>query len=167
MGISSIMLSALIAIYVGSKSVVEHGGEFSNYVTLLAGIKQGGPPSGVLYIAYTLGIIDLYNNQFNLEPLIASIHLLMHADDILMLATSKLLAVDKLRSLITYCKNNYIRLQLTKCAFMCVNSKDPHDHEPIIIDDLTLNNTSRGGTPLYCLIGMCRRYGRVFQRKNP
>ena len=43
------MLNALIAIYTASLSVVEHRGEFSDYVVLLAGIKQGSPPSGILY----------------------------------------------------------------------------------------------------------------------
>jgi uncharacterized membrane protein YcgQ (UPF0703/DUF1980 family) len=54
MGISAVMLSALISIYVSSQSVVEHNGQFSEIMLLLAGIKQGAPPSGILYIAYTM-----------------------------------------------------------------------------------------------------------------
>ena len=60
LGISAIMLNALISIYASSQSVVQHGGEFSDYVLLLTGIKQGAPASGILYVAYTLGIIDLF-----------------------------------------------------------------------------------------------------------
>ena len=41
LGVSSVMLGALIAIYVTSESVIEHRGEFSEIMLLLAGIKQG------------------------------------------------------------------------------------------------------------------------------
>ena len=59
-GVSAGRLAALIAIYEASKSVVEHGDEYSDYLLLLAGVKQGAPPSGLLYIAYTMGLIDVY-----------------------------------------------------------------------------------------------------------
>ena len=103
-------------------------------------IKQGAPPSGILYIAYTLDIITMYNNNFNPEPLLYLVHLLMHADDILLLATTKLLAVQKLRALILYCKSNYIKLQLAKCAILCVNSDDADDHLSITVDGVVLDN---------------------------
>ena len=136
------MLNTLIAIYTASLSVVEHRGEFSDYVVLLAGIKQGSPPSGILYIAYTLGIIDVYNNKFNAEPLKSIYHLLMHADDILMLATSRSIAIEKLQSLIFYCKNNCIKLQLSKCSIMCVNSRDVLDNQPMKINDVILKHVT-------------------------
>ena len=138
------MLNALIAIYVSSKSVVEYNNEFSDYVLLMAGVKQGAPPSGLLYIAYTLGIIDMYNQNFNPEPLIYIYHLLMHADDILLSATSRSIAISKIRHLMQYCKENYIKLQTTKCAMMCVNSNNAKDNEMIQIDNLSLNSTKCG-----------------------
>ena len=70
LGLSSMMLTALIAIYSCSKSVVEHNKAYSDYLLLLAGVKQGAPPSGLLYIAYTMGLIDMYKNKFQPEPLI-------------------------------------------------------------------------------------------------
>ena len=103
------MLTALMAIYIASQSVVEHKGEFSDYVMLLCGIKQGAPPSGILYIAYTLDIINMYSNEFHPEALINIFHLLMHADDILLLATTRTLAIRKLRSLMKYCTDNFIK----------------------------------------------------------
>ena len=56
----------------------------------------------------------------------------MHADDILMLATSRINAVLKIECLIRYCIDNFIKLQLAKCAMICVNSKDEADSKPII-----------------------------------
>ena len=143
LGVSSVMLSALIAIYVASESVMEHNGQYSDIMLLLAGIKQGAPPSGLLYIAYTMGIIDIFKAKFNPEALIYIFHLLMHADDILLLATTRRLAISKLRVLMDYCKENCIKLQLTKCAMMCVNSNDVCDSEPITVDGVTLRSETQ------------------------
>ena len=62
----------------------------------------------------------------------------MHADDILMLATSEINARRKIECLIRYCNENFIKLQLAKCAMMCVNSKDEIDSEPMISNGVTL-----------------------------
>ena len=66
----------------------------------------------------------------------------MHADDILLLATQRCLAISKLRVLMNYSKENWIKLQITKCAMMCVNSDDVRDSEPITVDCLTLRSES-------------------------
>ena len=142
LGLSSMMLTALIAIYSCSKSVVEHNKAYSDYLLLLAGVKQGALPSGLLCIAYTLGLIDMYENKFQPEPLILIHHMLVHADDILMLATTRKLAIDKIFALLNYCGENYIKLQITKCTFLCVNSSSDEDQIPIAIKDLTLDITS-------------------------
>ena len=143
LGISSIMLSALIAIYRSGMSVVEHNSQFSDYLLLLAGVKQGAPPSGLLYIVYTMGLIDMYNQSFNPEPLINIYHMLVHADDILMLSTSKEIATKKMIALLKYCSENFIRLQILKCAFMCVNSDDPEDKKPLSFQNLQLKATTK------------------------
>ena len=142
LGISAVMLNALIAIYVSSKSVMQHNTEFSDYVVLLAGVKQGAAPSGLLYIAYTLGLIDIFDNSFNPEPLICMYHLLMHADDIMLLATSRVLMVEKVQCLMRFCNENFIRLQMSKCAVMCVNSDRVEDHEPVITQTMELKSTN-------------------------
>ena len=63
----------------------------------------------------------------------------MHADDILMLATSRAIAIQKLKCLIYYCKENYIKLQLSKCAMMCING-NLHDQEPLCVEDTILKS---------------------------
>ena len=142
LGVSTVMINALIAIYFCSKSVVEHNSQFSDYLLLLTGVKQGGPPSGLLYIAYTMGLIDIYTNSFRPEPLIFIYHMLVHADDILMLATTRTLALQKMVTLLKYCSINFIKLQISKCSFMCVNSDDPEDEEPLELENLLLNSTT-------------------------
>ena len=69
--------------------------------------------------------------------------MLVHADDILMLATSRNLAIEKIFALLEYCSESYIKLQITKCAFMCVNSSCEEDQAPIAINDLSLDMTEK------------------------
>ena len=69
--------------------------------------------------------------------------MLVHADDILMLSTSKEIAVKKMVALLKYCSENFIRLQILKCAFMCVNSNDPEDKKPLLFQNLQLKSTTK------------------------
>ena len=64
----------------------------------------------------------------------------MHADDILLLSTKRCFAISKLHLVMNYCKENWIRLQLTKCGMMCVNSNDVLDSEPITVYGVTLRS---------------------------
>ena len=50
-----------------------------------------------------------------------ALHLLIHADDTTLIATSRRLGESKIRSLITYCKRNQINLELSKCEFVVIN----------------------------------------------
>ena len=69
--------------------------------------------------------------------------MLVHADDILMLSTSRTVAVEKMIALLNYCAQNFIKLQIIKCAFMCVNSDDSDDEKPLLFQNLQLNPTTK------------------------
>ena len=69
------------------------------------------------------------------------IHMIMHADDIVIIATCKRKCVDKVHKLMEYCRNNYISLQVSKCYFICFNSNKEEDLEPIVIDNETICTT--------------------------
>ena len=51
-------------------------------------------------------------------------HILLHADDCLLLATSKERLIDKFKCLEQYCIDNQIRLQPKKCCFLAINSSE-------------------------------------------
>jgi hypothetical protein len=89
-----------------------------------------------------MGLIDTYDNTVHPEPLIYIYHLLVHADDTLLMATTRDLAMKKITTLLQYCTNNFIKLQITKCSFMCVNSNDVDDSNPFEIQNLLLNPTT-------------------------
>ena len=52
------------------------------------------------------------------------IHILLHADDAILLASSKELAVRKVQSLLSYCNINYIIPQYTKFEFIVINGNE-------------------------------------------
>ena len=139
-GISTVLLNALMGIYTNIQTAVFHNHEFSKRINLLAGINQVAPTSGILYIAYTLDLIQIFK-IFDTEPIIKMIHLIMHADDIIIIATCRNKCVEKVKKLTEYCENNNISLQISKCSFLCINSKEPNDKQPITIGNETINIT--------------------------
>ena len=69
-------------------------------------------------------------------------HLLMHADDIMLLATSRVLMIEKVECLIRFCNDNFIRLQMSKCAVMCINSDRDDDYEPVKTNNIELKSAN-------------------------
>ena len=75
-------------------------------------------------MAYTSDIINIFKAHFPSEELIHQFHILLHAYDSLILATNKNSLILKFKKLEEYCKANNIKLQLSKCCFLAINSND-------------------------------------------
>ena len=108
------MLRALIEMYKMTEAYVLLDGEYSHRLFITAGVLQGSASSTVLFMAYTSDIITLFQQNFPLEELLHLYHILLHADDSLILATSKESLIEKFKLLSKYCKDNNIKLQLKK-----------------------------------------------------
>ena len=108
------MLKALIEMYSVTASYVDVGGEYSKVFNMSAGVLQGAATSTVLYMAYTADLVKLFRNKFPIEEILHLYHILLHADDCLLLATSKEQLVEKFKCLEQYCIDNNIRLQPKK-----------------------------------------------------
>ena len=66
------------------------------------------------------------------------IHILIHADDATIIASSRGNAIEKLRSMSTYCGLNKIIPQFTKCEFLVANGTED-DRKPLPFDDASLD----------------------------
>ena len=88
-------------------------------------------------MAYTSDLITLFKTHFPAEELIHHYHLLLHADDSLILAMSKVSLILKFKKLCEYCKINNIKLQLSKCGFLAIFSEEK---DPIMFDDDLVKN---------------------------
>ena len=137
LGIGMLLLKALMEMYSMTDAYIFLNGEYSRKLNITAGVLQGSSSSTLLFMAYTSDIIELFRQTFPAEELLKYYHILLHADDSLILATSKVSLVKKFVKLAEYCKDNNIKLQLGKCCFLVINSKDI---ENIVIGDESIIN---------------------------
>ena len=56
-----------------------------------------------------------------------------------LLASDRSLAENKLRSLLIYCRNNKILLQMPKCEFVVINGNE-NDRESFVLDNGNIKN---------------------------
>ena len=139
LGIGICLLNALMEMYKVTDAFVFLDGEYSRKLSISAGVLQGSASSTLLFMAYTSDLITVFKNHFPAEEIINYFHILLHADDSLILATSKKSLIDKFKKLDEYCLENNIKLQLSKCCFLAINSEEKAD---IILERGTIVNKS-------------------------
>ena len=122
LGIGICLLSALISMYEKTDAYVLLDNEYSRNLSITAGVLQGSASSTLLFMAYTSDLIKIFREYFPSEDIISLFHILLHADDSLILATSKASLIEKFRKLDEYCLVNNIKLRLDKCSFLTINS---------------------------------------------
>ena len=107
---------------------------------LYSGIKQGLPLSPMLFIFYVNDMFETFRRVHGkcVESIFKLIHLLIHADDVTLLATNRNDTISKLQTLCIYCKDNYIIPQTTKCKFCTING-DIDDNRPLPFANTVLN----------------------------
>ena len=66
----------------------------------------------------------MFEGIYGTDSFIDALHLLIHADDTTVLETSRQIVESKIRTLIIYCKNNHIQLEISKCEFIVINDND-------------------------------------------
>ena len=130
-GVGTTFLFCIIAIYSYTDCIIYQKETYYAY-HLLAGIKQGLPLSPWLFLFYINDIFDLFEGIYGISNSLNALHLLIHADDTTIIATSRTLAENKIRTLISYCKQNSINLEISKCEFIVVNG-DAVDQSDFIL----------------------------------
>ena len=138
-GAGTTFLLCLASIYLKTDNIIFQGNDQITY-SLYAGIKQGLPLSPLLFLFYVNDIFDYFQSYHHSTKCIYElVHILMHADDATIIASSRCLAVKKLDSLLRYCNKNCIIPQYTKCEFIVINGKGT-DFDPLPFGSEFLKN---------------------------
>ena len=107
-------------------------GKYSAQFNTSCGIRQGAPSLSLLFIMFINDLIDLIRARCVSEPLIEAIHVLLHADDTLILGTNRSLFVKKCNFMLEYFNNNKLKLNLGKSGYLFINGKE--SGEQIVIN---------------------------------
>ena len=146
-GTGTLFTTCLASIYMSTENVVFRDNSYVTY-KLFSGIKQGLPSSPLLFLFYIDDIFNFFGSLFDGgKHIFDAIHILIHADDATIIASDRINATIKLKSMLDYCSINYIIPQFTKCDFLVVNgTKD--DRSPLPFDKNMLNHVDH-----ICLLG--------------
>ena len=130
-GAGTTFIFCIIAIYSFTDCII-YQKETNFTYHLLAGSKQGLPLSPWLFLFYINNIFDLFGGVYGVKDFLNSIHLLIHADNTTIVATSRKLMRSKIKTLISYCNTNKISLEFSKCEFMVVNGEAVNKAEIVL-----------------------------------
>jgi hypothetical protein len=128
-GASSIFVICLANLYLVSGNTIYSNSNSIIYM-LHTGIKQGLPLSPYLFLFYIDDIFGYFDDTFANTCIHVHdrLHILIHADDANLLATTRDMMIQKLKALLVYCKMNSIILQATKCWFTVINGSEEDKH---------------------------------------
>ena len=141
-GVGTTFAACIAVMYMNTENIMFRHKDYVMY-TLYSGIKQGLPLSPMLFIFYVNDIFEVFTRIHGrcVECIYKLIHLLVHADDVTLLAVNREGSIQKLCTLDSYCKANYILPQITKCKFIVVNGTDG-DSDPLPFGDSLLANVN-------------------------
>ena len=116
------MFEALKRVYVFSTCIVRFIGKISESFETFSGIKQGAASSVILFIMFMDDIIDYLQERCVREPLLRDLHCLIHADDTVILSTTRELFIHKCEQTFQYFSDNKLTLNMNKSAYMIINA---------------------------------------------
>ena len=122
-GIGYHMLNALKVIYSRTSCILSMKGKYSTEFPTESGIRQGASSSSLLFILFINDLIDYLRSKCDPEPLIESLHSLLHADDTLLISTNRELFIRKCNVMNEYFDKNLLKLKLGKSGYLIINGK--------------------------------------------
>ena len=128
LGIGKCMLKALQMMYHATYCIVNGKGVCSRTFRTFTGIRQGATSSTNLFTAFMDDLISHLKAKCAPEQLIGDLHSLLHADDTVLLSTSREAFVIKCREMVNCFKEKKLNLNVSKSRYMIINGK-ANDHK--------------------------------------
>ena len=142
MGIGASMFYAIKSMYTVTKCTLKSGKKLSDVFYTHTGIKQGAPSSVTLFLLFMDEFIAHLRTKCIEEKIIGSLHVLLHADDTVVISTNRELFVKKCNTLISAFTVKKLTLNISKSGFMVINPLVQLDRVNIKLDDGWLSYVS-------------------------
>ena len=137
LGCSAVMLSALVAMYTVTKSVIG-----TTLVLITLGVRQGSPTSCLLFIILVDDLIRIIKEGCDNDGFLQWLHVLVLMDDTVLLSTSRNNMLRKLRLMKDYCRDYGMEINQSKTKFFVINGKEG-DFEPLVVNELSVDYCSQ------------------------
>ena len=139
-GAGVVFVACVASMYMCTDNIIFRNREYIMF-KLYSGIKQGLPLSPMLFIFYINDVFETFRKAHGrcVDNIFKIIHLLVHADDLTLLAIDRVAVIAKLKTLRKYCDINYIIPQVTKCKFITING-DADDNKELPFGDAELKS---------------------------
>ena len=148
-GIGMYMLEALKRLYSYTYCVLSYGKQFSQVFRTFSGIRQGAASSATLFIDFIDDLVDYLESRCQPEPLLGKLHCLLHADDTILVSTSRALFIQKCNHMLDFFEENKLSMNIKKSGFLIINGKDGD-----IKTDLKLQNGILKYTSIVTYLGV-------------
>lgn len=137
LGIGSAIFNAIKNMYSLTLCVLKFANRYSDLFEILSGIRQGSSSSCILFIIFMDKLIRLLKDKCIREPLLGLTHCLLHADDTLLLSTSKELFIKKCELTFDFFSSEDLHINLDKTCFMIINpGSEDHRLDLVIRDNI-------------------------------
>ena len=86
-------------------------------------IRQGAASSALLFIVFIDDLVKHLEERCPQEPILDTLHCLLHADDTAIISTNRELFIDKCDHMLDYFAENSLSLNLSKSGYLIINGK--------------------------------------------
>ena len=108
------MFYAIKSVYSVTKCVLKAGDKLSEIFRTYTGIKQGAPSSVILFLIFMDEFIVLLREKCIAENVIGTLHILLHADDTVVISTRRDLFISKCNILLDAFKKKKMSINVKK-----------------------------------------------------
>ena len=123
--------------------VIKFQGEMSESFRMYRGVRQGAASSVLFFIAFMDDLFEHLEEKCSVEAFLNDIHVLIHADDTIIVSTSREQFIYKCNEAINFFHKNKLNLNIDKSCFLIINPKKEDRKSDIILKSGVLKYKSK------------------------
>ena len=143
LGVGKVMLFALKQLYLYSMCVIKFQGELSEDFRMYRGVRQGAASSVLFFISFMDDLFEHLEQKCSAEVFLNDIHVLIHADDTIILSTNRDQFIHKCNEAINFFHKNKLNLNIDKSCFLIINPGKEDRRSCIILKSGVLSYKSK------------------------